>query len=166
MVAGAFANAHGMTRCSNCPYGGFVLVAFLDSDEVIGIPGLYRELGSPHTAAVRRPSSQIRSLLPQAVSIFPTSWSHSLFLRLCRSTQFMWFLMAGLPCQFHSPASYAPRARISVHQSCLCMPWSVRCESWHIFAASVHIVLVSHEDTTNLDIVLGWDPHHLLPSPR
>ena len=70
------------------------------------------------------------------------------------------------------------------------------CESWHIFAGYVHIVVVSHEDTSNLDIVnldivnfdivnfdivnfdivnldivnldivLGCDPYHLLPSPR
>jgi hypothetical protein len=33
-------------------------------------------------------------------------------------------------------------------------------------AAYVHIVLVSHDDMTNVDIVLGCDPHHLFPSPR
>jgi len=41
MVAGAFVNPNGMTRYSNCMPGAkrdFVLVAFLDLDEVIGIP--------------------------------------------------------------------------------------------------------------------------------
>jgi len=38
MVAGAFVNENGITQCSNCPYLGFVLVAFLDSDQLIGIP--------------------------------------------------------------------------------------------------------------------------------
>jgi len=41
MVAGGFVNPNGMTRYSNCVPGAkrdFVLVAFLDSDEVIAIP--------------------------------------------------------------------------------------------------------------------------------
>jgi len=40
MVAGVFVNANGMTRCWNCLYRHFVLVAFLHADLVIGIPGV------------------------------------------------------------------------------------------------------------------------------
>jgi len=60
-------------------YDGFVLVIFLDSDQVIGTPGLYGELGSTYTATVcHRSFSQILLVLRQAVlnSIFPSSRSH------------------------------------------------------------------------------------------
>ena len=90
-------------------------------------PWLYWELGCPHTAAVRRPSSsQMRSVLPQAVinSIFPSSWSHWLFPRFRRSTQFVWFFTAGYPVI----SSHHLLMALFLTNS-LWMLWMVRCKS-------------------------------------
>jgi hypothetical protein len=87
----------------------------------------------------------------------------------------VWFLTAQYPVIVLSPSFYAPRAIIAPpHEFPLdAVRGAVR--EFAYLAAYVHIVLLSHEDTTildivnldivNLDIVLGCDPHHLLPSP-
>jgi len=118
IVAGALVNPNGMTRSSNCTYQVQDAVLYSSpsslrsvGEDISSSSWLYCELGSPHTAPVRRPSSQMRSVLPQAVSILPSSWSHLLILRFRRSTQFLWFFTAGLPCDFLARSSYAPRAR-------------------------------------------------------
>jgi len=72
-VSGEVVNPNSITRCSTCPYRGFVLVAFLHSDYVIGILGHYWELGSPHAATVCFSSLQMWSVLQQAMSIFLSS---------------------------------------------------------------------------------------------
>jgi hypothetical protein len=94
----------------------------------------------------------MRSVLLQAVmnSIFPGSWSHWLFPRFSRSTQFGWFLTAGYPViSSHAlPTLLEPEPLFLTNSGW--MPRKVRCESRHIFAAYVHIVLVSHGDTTSI----------------
>jgi len=76
-----------------------------------------------------------------------------LFPRFRRSTQFVWFLTAGSPCHFPPCSSYAPRARIALpHEFALHAVIGAVRELAYL-AAYVHIVLVSHEDRTNLDIV-------------
>jgi hypothetical protein len=83
-------------------------------------------------------------------SILPGSWSHWLFPRFPRSTQFVWFLTAGyLVISSHAlPTLLEPEPLILTNS--LWMRRNVRCESRHIFAAYVHIVLVSHGDTTSI----------------
>jgi len=116
------------------------------------------ELGSPHTAAVCRASaSQMRSVLPQAVMIgtisFPalgltrSFWDFVDPRNLCGSSR------PGYPVISSHPLPMLLEPEPLFLTNSLRMPWLVRCESWHIFAAYVHIVLVSHEDTTTLDIV-------------
>jgi hypothetical protein len=100
--------------------------------------------------AVRRPSLQMRTVLPHPVSIFPSSWSHSLFLRVRRSKQFVWLITAGLPCHFLSRTSYAPRAITALPHKFPLDAKKVWGESRHIFAAYIHIVLISHRDTTSI----------------
>jgi len=79
----------------------------------------------------------------------------SLFPRCCRYTQYAWFLTAGLPCHFLWRSSYAPRARIHLpHEFALHAVIGALRELAYL-AAYVHIVLVSHEDTTDLDIVIS-----------
>ena len=76
--------------------------------------------------------------------------------RLGRWTRFVWFLMAGYcVISSHSLCTLLMPEPLSLTKS-FWMPWNVQCESCHIFAAYVHIVLVFHEDTTNLDIVKSW----------
>jgi len=166
VVAGTFINLNSITWYLNSLYPWFVHFAFLDSDQVISIQGHEWKLGSPHTAAVRRPSLQARLVLIQAVSIFPSSWLYSLILRFRRSTQFVWFLTVRFPSHFLSHSSYTPWARNTLpHQFPMPALIGVVQELAYLCCIHPQSPCISRGYDKSW-YCAGMQPHYLLPSPH
>jgi hypothetical protein len=130
-------------------------------------PWLYVDISCPYTAAVHRPSLQITSVLLLVVSICPSSWSHSLFLRFCRSMQFVWFLTAGLLCHFLSCSSYALSTRTALPHKFPFDPLEGAAQQllYRLLHMSTQFMYLMRIQQI-LNIGMECDPNHLVPSPH
>jgi len=148
VVAAAFVNPNGMTHCTNCPYQGFVLVASLDSDQVHThswrlvehLRDLWERISVLHRGFIE--SSVVHTQPQSAVLLCSRDYIDP--RNLCGSSR-PGTLSYPLTLFLRSSSQNCSSSRIPFGCRERC---SMR--NCHIFAAYVHLVLVSHGDTTSI----------------